>query len=55
MHVHHLKPLNKIEIDYKIDRSKVLVPVCLNCNLVLYKGNPPFSIDEVIEMIRKNK
>lgn len=55
IHVHHLKPLNEIGTDYKIDPIKDLVPVCPNCHLVLHKRNPPFSVDEVREMIKNNK
>jgi 5-methylcytosine-specific restriction protein A len=55
IHVHHLTPLSEIGQNYQIDPIKDLRPVCPNCHSIIHKRNPPFSIEEVKEMIEKNK
>lgn len=53
IHVHHLKPLSEIGESYRIDPLEDLRPVCPNCHLMIHKSDPPYSIDEVIKMIKK--
>lgn len=50
MHVHHKKAisLNKNE---ETDPAKDLVPVCPNCHAMLHKRSPPFSIEEMKQII----
>lgn len=54
IHVHHLNQLSdnkgeKSETSPKID----LCPVCPNCHAMLHKRNPPYTIDELKEKIKK--
>jgi 5-methylcytosine-specific restriction protein A len=55
IHVHHLTPLSEIKQEYKVDPEEHLRPVCPNCHAIIHKKNPPYSIDEVIEMIKNTK
>ncbi len=52
IHVHHLKPLHEIGETYRVDPINDLRPVCPNCHVIIHKNNPPYSIDEVIAMIK---
>lgn len=53
IHVHHLKPLSNIGEKYEIDPIQDLVPVCPNCHAIIHKGNPPYTIEEVKEFLRR--
>jgi len=53
IHVHHLIPISKLKKSYKIDPIKDLRPVCPNCHAMLHKKNPPLSIEELKNIIRK--
>jgi 5-methylcytosine-specific restriction protein A len=55
IHVHHLKPLHEIGESYSIDPIKDLRPVCPNCHVVIHRRNPPYSIEEVMAMIKGTK
>lgn len=50
-HVHHLKPLASIGKEYLIDPIKDLRPVCANCHAVIHLRQPPYSIEEVKDML----
>ena len=54
IHVHHLKPLSMIKKEYQFDPVKDLRPVCPNCHAMLHKKEPPFSVDKLKEIIKKN-
>lgn len=54
IHVHHLRPLADIGEEYKIDSIVDLRPVCPNCHAIIHKRNPPYSIEEVKEFLRRN-
>lgn len=34
--VHHIKPINEIQGDYKVDPEHDLIPVCPNCHMMLH-------------------
>ncbi len=53
IHVHHLKPLAEIRETYEVDPIKDLRPVCPNCHAIIHRRTPPYSIEEVQEMLRK--
>ncbi len=55
IHVHHLKPLSDIGKKYRVDPIKDLRPVCPNCHVIIHNKNPPYSIDEVMAMIRNTR
>lgn len=50
IHVHHLKPLNEINGEYKVDPINDLRPVCPNCHSMLHKAK--FSIEQLREKLR---
>ncbi len=52
IHVHHLKPLSTVGAGYKVDPIEDLRPVCPNCHAVLHRREPPFSLDEVRELLQ---
>jgi len=47
IHVHHLRPLSEIGVEYVVDPVADLRPVCANCHAVLHRRIPPYSIEEV--------
>ncbi len=51
IHIHHTTPISSIGKDYQIDYEKDLVPVCPNCHAMLHRKNPPYTIDELKELI----
>jgi len=53
--VHHLKPLNKVGKNYKVDPIKDLIPVCPNCHSVIHLRKPPYNIKKVKRMINRGK
>ncbi len=55
IHVHHLKPLSDTGETYRVDPIHDLRPVCPNCHVIIHRKNPPYSIDEVIAMIRNTR
>ncbi len=55
IHVHHIVPVSEIGENYKINPVKDLVPVCPNCHAMVHKRNPPLAIEEVAEILKRNK
>ena len=53
IHVHHLVPLSTIRVGYQIDPIKDLRPICPNCHAMLHSRRPPFSIDEILELLNE--
>ncbi len=51
-HVHHLKPLATVGEGYQIDPVCDLRPVCPNCHAVIHRREPPYSIEEVQQLLR---
>lgn len=51
IHVHHLQPLASIGEEYIIDPIKDLRPVCANCHAVIHMRQPPYSIEEVQNLL----
>lgn len=51
IHVHHLRQLSSIGSDYQVDAVADLRPVCPNCHAVIHLRTPPYSIEEIREMI----
>ncbi len=54
IHVHHLKPLSEIRKGYILDPIKELRPVCPNCHAMLHQRQTPYSIEELIEIVKHN-
>ncbi len=53
IHVHHIKPLAEIGSEYKVDPVNDLCPVCPNCHAMLHMRKPPYSLNEIREILRK--
>lgn len=54
IHVHHLNPLSEVRQAHMVDPEKDLCPVCPNCHAVIHMRRPPYTIEEVKEMLRMN-
>ena len=52
IHVHHLKPLSEINLEYQIDPIADLRPICPNCHDIIHLKSPPYSIEEMQELIK---
>lgn len=55
IHVHHLTPLSSVGTAHAVNVETDLVPVCPNCHAVIHLSDPPFTPDEVREMISKHR
>lgn len=53
IHVHHVIPLSHIGTRYEVDPIRDLRPVCPNCHVIIHRREPPFSIEEVQELMRE--
>lgn len=51
IHVHHIRPLASIGVQYEVNPIEDLRPVCPNCHVVIHMANPPNSIGEVKAML----
>lgn len=52
IHVHHITPVSELGTDYIINPVNDLIPVCPNCHSMLHKNNPPFTVDELKDIIK---
>lgn len=50
IHVHHLKQLADIGVEYKLDPIADLRPVCPNCHAMLHRRRPAYTIEELIAL-----
>jgi hypothetical protein len=53
IHVHHLTPLASIGKQSPVDPIRDLRPVCPNCHAVIHSTQPPRTLKQVKEMLRK--
>ena len=51
IHVHHLVPLSAIKEDYRLDPINDLIPVCPNCHAMLHRRIPPYTPEELKNML----
>lgn len=51
IHVHHLTPISSIGKEYELNVDTDLVPVCPNCHYMLHRKNPPYTIEELKEIL----
>ncbi|WP_236721413.1 HNH endonuclease [Trichormus sp. NMC-1] len=52
IHVHHLIPLSEIDQEYEVDPIKDLRPVCPNCHAMIHRKNPPYTIEQIKNMLQ---
>lgn len=55
IHVHHVIPISKVRKEYNVDPIQDLRPVCPNCHAMLHVGGTTRCIEELRELIRKNR
>ena len=55
IHVHHLLPLSEIGEQYEVDPVEEMRPVCPNCHAIIHRRSPPYEIEEVEEMMVKQR
>ena len=51
IHVHHIRTLASIGVQYEVNPIEDLRPVCPNCHAVIHMATPPRSIEEVKAML----
>ena len=54
IHVHHTVPLSKVGKSYQVNPIKDLVPVCPNCHAMLHKRIPPYSVEELRNILKSH-
>jgi predicted HNH restriction endonuclease len=52
IHVHHLVPVAQIGKRYQVVPSRDMRPVCPNCHEMLHTKTPPFTIEEMRNILR---
>ena len=53
--VHHLTRVADMGPDYVIHPSRDLIPVCPNCHAMMHRRTPPYSPDELRDMLDKRR
>ena len=53
--VHHSLPVSQMGEYHVVDILKELYPLCPNCHAMIHKKNPPFTVEELIEIKTINK
>jgi predicted HNH restriction endonuclease len=54
IHVHHVIPIAQVGAEYRLHPIEDLRPVCANCHAVIHRREPPFSIEEIKDMLRNS-
>lgn len=49
--VHHKVPLSTLQSNYVVDPINDLIPLCSNCHSVAHRKNPPYTVEELKNMI----
>lgn len=55
IHVHHITPLSEISAEYRVNPQEDLRPVCPNCHAMLHRKTPPFSIEELRQIMAQTQ
>lgn len=55
IHVHHSVMVSEMGEDHIVNPSKELFPVCPNCHAMLHKKTPPYTIEELKDIIESRK
>lgn len=51
IHVHHLRDLASIGLEYEVDPKQDLRPICPNCHAMIHRRSPPFSVEELKALV----
>ena len=54
IHIHHLVEISSVGSEYEINATEDLIPICPNCHMIAHSKKPPYTPDEIREMIRRN-
>lgn len=54
IHIHHLVEISSVGSEYEINAIEDLIPICPNCHMIAHSKKPPYTSDEIREMIRRN-
>jgi 5-methylcytosine-specific restriction endonuclease McrA len=52
IHVHHVIPIAQVRREYQLHPINDLRPVCPNCHAVIHRREPPYSIEEIKQMLQ---
>lgn len=52
IHVHHVVPISSIGKEYELNVDNDLVPVCPNCHYMLHRKDPPYTIEEMKDLLK---
>ena len=44
-------PISTIKEEYQIDYEKDLIPVCPNCHAMIHRKNPPYTCEQIKELL----
>lgn len=55
IHVHHLKDIATIGVEYEVNPIKDLRPVCPNCHAMLHTQTPAMSIDQLRSILKSHR
>jgi 5-methylcytosine-specific restriction enzyme A len=55
IHVHHIRKISSIGEEYHLDPILDLRPLCPNCHAIAHLRNDPYTIEEIQEMLMKQK
>ncbi len=55
IHVHHLIPVSKMGPNYVVNPVEDLIPVCPNCHAMLHRKDPPYTPEEMRDILSINK
>lgn len=55
IHVHHRQPLAGTDTARRVDPVKDLVPVCANCHAMLHRKDPPFTVEQLRQLLIADK
>jgi hypothetical protein len=53
--IHHLVPPAQLGPGYRLDPLRDLRPVCANCHYMLHRTEPPGSIEQLRELLRRQR
>lgn len=55
IHVHHITPISQVNSRYHVDPIEDLRPVCPNCHAIIHLKIPPYTIEEVQQLIEETE
>lgn len=52
--VHHIVPVSEIGKKYQINPIADLRPICPNCHVIMHRRKPPYSVEEMRQLINSS-